>query len=491
MGSKDKAKEKSSKGKEKGKTEGKSKSSSKGKDSKKASSSTSSKPSVAATTSTPAKGKQEAPAAASTSSGSSSSSIPHISEDAGQLSHPNMLKNNHFADVILSLADGQEHVHSIVLEVRCDKLAKAWQAQRKGGRRKKQIVVDLSKDYHMNSPTLQKVLRFLYADDLELDKYQPLEVLQLAVAGRDLGLPRLARLSQLHVKSVLSMENVFGLLKGAADAKEEKILAYCKDFVHRNIQDFIKRKSEVEKLGIELFQELIALSIGEYVEPPPENDPAPPSTLIADFKKLHDSTMKTEVWADAYVQIESKRIPFHKAVLAAHSKAFERLFQPTTGKEEDLTEALAVEKDMSAAAFQSMLKYIYYGETSITPVASCDLAPFAKRCNLLSLQKLCEQNISQNIDSTNILSIMKVAYSQDNIDRPEMKELRASCLEYMLENVSMINLDPLLQMDIKISVDVLRSVQKWHKEGKGKKPAAAAASEEVPAAAAPKGNEEA
>jgi BTB/POZ domain len=88
-----------------------------------------------------------------------------------------MLKNNHFADIVLSVADGQEHVHSIVLEVRCAKLAKACQAHRKGGRRKKQVFVDLSKDYQMNSATLKKVLRFIYADDLELEKFKPLEVL--------------------------------------------------------------------------------------------------------------------------------------------------------------------------------------------------------------------------------------------------------------------------------------------------------------------------
>ena len=92
--------------------------------------------------------------------------------------------------------------------------------------------------------------------------------------------------------------------------------------------------------------------------------------------------------------------------------------------------------------------------------------------------------IAHNISGNNVLPILKVAYLSENMDRPEMASLRAHCLMFLTQNVAGmlslplpilralfpyppfssffvgVNLDPLMELDIRISVDILRAWQK-------------------------------
>ena len=168
-----------------------------------------------------------------------------------------------------------------------------------------------------------------------------------------------------------------------------------------------------------------------------------------------------------------------------------------------MTDVLGV-TGMEPEAFRSVLKFVYFGNVDITPLLACDCAPFAKRFEAFELQKISESIIAHNISGNNVLPILKVAYLPENMDRPEMASLRAHCLMFLTQNVAGmfffffffnylfilflffvlllllffliffffvcfylssffflgVNLDPLMELDIRISVDILRAWQK-------------------------------
>jgi hypothetical protein len=83
--------------------------------------------------------------------------------------------------------------------------------------------------------------------------------------------------------------------------EEARVKDFCMDYSHKNMKDFIKRKEDARSLGVELFQEVVALSLEEYKPPPPDSTPIPPNSLHEDFAKLFASTKNGET--DAYVNI--------------------------------------------------------------------------------------------------------------------------------------------------------------------------------------------
>jgi len=280
--------------------------------------------------------------------------------------------------------------------------------------------------------------------------------LNIVFASHQLELERLARLGEEHLRANLSIDMIFSLLKGAHEMGEARIKGFCMDFAHKNMKDFIKRKDDARSLGVELFQEVVSLSLEEYKEPPPDTTPVPPNSLHDDFAKIYTSTKASDT-TDAFVMIAGEKIPFHRAILSAHTKAFAHSMG--SARDDDMTDVFNV-VGMAPEAFRSLLKYIYYGDQDITPLLACDIAPFAKKFEAFELQRLTESVIAHNISANNVLPILKVAYLPENMDRAEMASLRAHCLMYLTQHVSAVNLDPLMELDIRISVDILRAWQK-------------------------------
>ena len=184
------------------------------------------------------------------------------------------------------------------------------------------------------------------------------------------------------------------------------------DFAHKNMKDFIKRKEDARSLGVELFQEVVSLSLEEYKAPPPDTTPVPPNSLHEDLGKLYASTKQVFLFfffifiiiiifghkltsplpsqsdtTDAYVNIGGDKICFHRfsfsfppppsfppslsssllppllsllllpltslsrAVLSAHTKPFANAI--ANAKDDDMTDALGV-AGMEVEAFRSV-----------------------------------------------------------------------------------------------------------------------------------------
>jgi len=375
--------------------------------------------------------------------------------DSGVLTHTNLLCDARFADVNFVLPNGgkQVNAHSFVLGVRCAKLSElANDRKKKRGKKHAALQVEIKDD--VDPAVFNLVLEFIYGDCLDLTKQPPANVLLLCVAAHKFGLQRLARLCEDHIKATLNMDNLFQMLSGAAHFKENKVKSFCLNFAHKHIKEFVAREKDVHELGVPLFQEAMELSLNEYQELPEESEPLQQSTLNEDFKKLYEQTAASKVWADGFVMVQNKKVPFHKALLAGHSVAFRKELQPRG--EEDLTEAFEL-GDMKVESFHSMLKFVYYGDTTLNASTACDLAPFAKRWQMSELQRIAENTINGNVGTDNVLSVLKVAYLKENMERDEMKQLRAKCLSFITEHISDVDLDALNTMEIRVSVDILRA----------------------------------
>lgn len=423
--------------------------------------------------------------AASSSNQAASSNDPGPVASAHGFTHEHALRPelSKFADVTFVLAGGEQlYAHSYVLNFRCPRLHDVV-SKKKGPLKKGQkpkhtpVTIDFA-NFHiahvkiLDRDALSLTLNYIYADNVNVDEIEPMRVMHLAMAARTFELPRLLRLCEVRLQSSLTIDNVFELLKTAHENKEKRIRDFCMDFAHRHIKVFVSHKEKLKDLGMELMQEIVDISLEEYVEMPKDETPVPESSLIADFRRLWEATNSGNEFADAFVTIGSARVPFHKALLAAHAKSFASLFPPS-GQQDDLTELLNLcppskgKGDPKAPVFKLepntflvVIKYIYFGDTQIDPLLACNLAPFLPRFQLTSLQQVCQHTISTNIKPDTVLDILRVAYLPEYADREDIKTIKAEALNFCATHGKSIALEPLINMDPNIAVDILKTIQK-------------------------------
>jgi len=208
-----------------------------------------------------------------------------------------------------------------------------------------------------------------------------------------------------------------------------------------------------------LFQDVVSLGLEEYKELPKNESPVPVSSLRDDFLKLFEDSINCgSASPDSFVVLDGSKIFFHKQFFACIYPVFANLAPKAV--EEDLTEALSLKvSSITPDAFTSLLRHIYYGENSFTPTNACNLAPYCAKHQMAELQKITEGNISSNINDSNVLSILRVAYLPENAQRQDMKALRTNGVQYVLSHVSSVDLDPLRTMDHVIVVDILKAWQ--------------------------------
>lgn len=414
-----------------------------------------------------AAGAASASSASSHAASSSSSHAASSSAVAGDspntvLKHTGAISHRpNLSDVALLVAGGKTlHAHQCVLNIRAPKLAGFIEHGKKMAKKThfKVQSIDLLKQakISVSAETMAVVLQYIYGDNLDLAALSPMLVLQTAVAARPLELHRLVRLCHDHLRATINMQNVFSLIAYSFDpqTKEDTVFNFCLNFAHQHIKEFVQHKEQVAGLGMPLFQEIVTASLEEYKPLPAESGPPPPSTLLQDFHRLFDETVQGGPGQpDGFVVIGGSKIQFHKALLAAHTDGF-AILQPQP-KEDDCSALLVQGSEISADAFTAMLRYIYYGEASLSPVVGCNLAPYCNKFGLKALQNICEGNIASNIDANNVLQVLRVAYLPENQDRADMKSLRENGIIYLRANLKNVDVSPLVSMDPRIAVDVL------------------------------------
>ena len=218
------------------------------------------------------------------------------------------------------------------------------------------------------------VLDFIYTDQIDptrgnRDKHQSNEVvlsmMQVYMLAVQFRMKRLENLCINYLESSINHKNVLVALKNASQLKLFVIKEFCLRFIIKDATyNQIVMSKEFETLDQPLMVEIIRRrqtpqlrSLQEDVRS--ETGP----TIEEDLRRFLRSG---EEFADIFLILESTPIPSHKAILAARSSYFEGMLRSFCPPDNRVLVSIG-EMVPSPQSFDSLLRYIYYGEVMMPP----------------------------------------------------------------------------------------------------------------------------
>ena len=219
-----------------------------------------------------------------------------------------------------------------------------------------------------------KVLDFIYTDQIDptrgnRERHQSNEVvlsmMQVYMLAVQFHMRRLENLCINYLESSINHKNVLVALKNASQLKLFVIKEFCLRFIIKDATyNQIVMSREFETLDQPLMVEIIRRrqtpqlrSLQEDVRS--ETGP----TIEEDLKRFLRSG---EEFADIFLVLDSSPIPSHKAILAARSSYFEGMLRSFCPADNRVLVSIG-EMVPSPQSFDSLLRYIYYGEVMMPP----------------------------------------------------------------------------------------------------------------------------
>lgn len=300
-----------------------------------------------------------------------------------------LLESNQFTDINFLLGRGEKVVaaHIAMVAARSEWLrARIREAKASRDAHLSKLFLADSRPTQRDCPVLEvrlieadhdafkMVLDFIYTDQIDptrgcREKHQSnevvlsmMEVYMLAVQFR---MKRLENLCINYLESSINHKNVLVALKNASQLKLFVIKEFCLRFIIKDATyNQIVMSKEFETLDQPLMVEIIRRrqtpqlrSLQEDVRS--ETGP----TIEEDLKRFLRSG---DEFADIFLILESTPIPSHKAVLAARSSYFEGMLRSFCPPDNRVIVSIG-EMVPSPQSFDSLLRYIYYGEVMMPP----------------------------------------------------------------------------------------------------------------------------
>jgi len=125
-------------------------------------------------------------------------------------------------------------------------------------------------------------------------------------------------------------------------------------------------------------------------------------------------------FCDVTLVLDGTAIPAHKAILAARCSYFEAMFR-SFAPDDGLVNIAIGEMIPSRQSFDSLLRYIYFGDCQMPPEDSLYLfsAPYFYGFTNNRMQAFCKQNLEMNVTFENVIQILEAA---DRIQAMDMKK---------------------------------------------------------------------
>ncbi|XP_047032468.1 leucine-zipper-like transcriptional regulator 1 isoform X2 [Helicoverpa zea] len=275
------------------------------------------------------------------------------------------------------------------------------------------------------------VLNYIYTDRIDPtekdeDPASPatvllvMSVLRLALR---LNVPRLRGLCARFLRANLCLANVLQALHAAHHAQLHCIKEYCLRFV---VKDYNFTPIVMSKEFEEMEQSLMVEVIRRRQQPPPKPNATTQNeydeeiigtTLEQDMSVL----LTSSVWlADVRLRVGAALRPAHRSVLAARAAYFEAMFR-SFSPHDNIVNIQICDTVPSEEAFDSLLRYIYYGDTNMPTEDSLYLfqAPIYYGFTNNRLQVFCKHNLQSNVSPENVLAILQAA---DRMRATDIKE---------------------------------------------------------------------
>ena len=244
---------------------------------------------------------------------------------------------------------------------------------------------------------------------------------------------RLELLSTQYIEASINVENVLLVLQNASELKLGRMKEFCMRFI---VRDSNYRKvimgSAFENLHPSLMVQIIRRQ--QFRSRPTSPDP------YADDEELIPSSLQDDLEAfllsdngrpftDIALRVNNKVVLAHKPILAARCAYFEALFRSFMPENNEV-EMTFGKNVPTLQAFNSLLKYIYYGEVQMPPEDCLYIfsAPNFFGFTNLQLHSHCKARLEKDVNQDNVLQMLEAA---DNITMEIMKK---HCLQMIAEH---------------------------------------------------------
>lgn len=294
----------------------------------------------------------------------------------------------------------------------------------------------------VSADAFQMVLYSMYTDrihpDLEntsregMSAVQMLLMMEVYKLALLLKTKRLELLSMQYIEASINVENVLLVLCNASELKLVRMREFCMQFI---VRDSNYRKvimsSSFEKLDRSVMVQIIRRQQfrSRPTSPDPHSDEEDmiPSSLQDDLEAmLSDSGCP---FTDIVLQVNKEVVLAHIPILAARCSYFEALFRSFM-PENRKVEVTFGKTLPTLQAFNSLLKYIYYGDVHMPPEDCLYVfsAPNFFGFTNLQLHSHCKARLEKDVHKENVLPMLEAA---DNISMDIMKK---RCLQLIAES---------------------------------------------------------
>jgi hypothetical protein len=122
-----------------------------------------------------------------------------------------MINDTNFHDLVITVDKQQLLAHTYVVALRCPVLLNPKDAKKKPKKKKNITTVEVTTIPHR---ILLDILQYAYNGKIEFSGIPIAQVIHIYVAASELELDRLKWLCEDYIRRVISLENVFAMLKG-------------------------------------------------------------------------------------------------------------------------------------------------------------------------------------------------------------------------------------------------------------------------------------
>uniref|UniRef100_A0A8C1R8D0 Leucine-zipper-like transcription regulator 1 n=1 Tax=Cyprinus carpio TaxID=7962 RepID=A0A8C1R8D0_CYPCA len=380
-----------------------------------------------------------------------------LHEDYGKL-----WENRQFCDVEFTLGEREEKVlgHIAIVTARCKWLRKKiLQARDRQKQESDESGSGSQKDSSGRSsrvPPLLEVsireadaqpfevlMQFLYTDKIQYPRRGHVQDVLLIMDVYKLALSfKLSRLEQLcvqYIEASVDLQNVLSVCENANKLQLDQLKEHCLNFVVKesHFNQVIMTK-EFEHLSTQLIVEIVR----RKQQPPPRVYSDQPvdigTSLVQDMKACLEGA--GHEFCDIILLLDGHPRPAHKAILAARSSYFEAMFRSFMPEDGQVNISIG-EMVPSTQAFESMLRYIYYGDVNMPPEDSLYLfaAPYYYGFSNNRLQAYCKQNLEMNVTVENVLQILEAA------DKTQALDMKKHCLHIIVHQFTKVSKLPNLR----------------------------------------------
>ncbi|XP_067940064.1 leucine-zipper-like transcriptional regulator 1 [Watersipora subatra] len=233
----------------------------------------------------------------------------------------------------------------------------------------------------------------------------------------ELSMKRLEMLCIRYLQCHINLSNVLAALTYSSSLNLSYIKEYCMRFIVKggNSKEIVM-STEFEELPKSLIVEIVRSSLNQPVMmlalsgSTGQLTDAPDANNIINDMRLFLASQGSQ-FCDIILMLDEEKIPAHKAILAARSRYFEAMFRNFMPSNNCVNIAIG---DMvpSKQAFNSLLRYIYYGDVCMPPADSLYLFPAPHFYNFTNnrLQAYCKQNLEMNVSTENVVQVLETAH---------------------------------------------------------------------------------